>query len=151
MSCSGDLEGGRVLRRGSKNWHSRRHFEGRNTSSSSSWPPTTKQENNRNIRKHIQSRNHKFFLSTLDAQIANRNRSDLKSQSASEIATKIASKCVEMRVDNANETAVIRIAAISKSLADWIWKSLAVWASLFFWPFLGQLLIRAVVQGGPDL
>ena len=41
------------------------------------------------------------------------NCSDLKSQSASEIATRIAFKSVEKRVEIAAEIAVIRIAAIS--------------------------------------
>ena len=49
----------------------------------------------------------------LDAQIANRNRSDVKSQSASEIATKIAFESVEKRVEIATEIALIRIDAIS--------------------------------------
>ena len=58
----------------------------------------------------------------LDAEIANRNRSDFKSQrfqrkfesqSASEIATKIASESLEEGEEIATEVAVIQIATIS--------------------------------------
>ena len=53
------------------------------------------------------------MIPTLDAQIANRNRCDFRSQSSSEIGTKIATKSVENRVEIATEIAMIRIAAIS--------------------------------------
>ena len=41
------------------------------------------------------------------------NRSDLKSRSAGDIATKITSNSVEKRVEVATDIAVIRIAAVS--------------------------------------
>ena len=54
------------------------------------------------------------------------NRSDLKSQSASGIATKITAKSVEKRVEIATGIALLRIAAIASRL-DLIF--LAMWAS----------------------
>ena len=49
----------------------------------------------------------------LDAQIANRNRSDLKSYRASELATDTAPESVEKRIEITTEIVAIRIAAIS--------------------------------------
>ena len=66
-----------------------------------------------------------------DAQIANRNRSDLKSQSTSEMATKVASKSVEKSVEIAAEIAVIQIAAISiASELDLITSDLGIYENL---------------------
>ena len=84
--------------------------------------------------KHITT-DHTFMYLTIswcinfEAQIANWKRGDLKSQNASEIATKIASKSLEKRADIATEIAVIRIAAFFKSIASGLaLTSLAIWA-----------------------
>ena len=57
------------------------------------------------------------------------NRNDLKPQSASQIATKIASESLEKRVEIASETAMIRSASEFKFTRRLDLKSLAIWAS----------------------